>query len=88
MESKSFIFTKDPGNKKRLMIPQEISNKLRSMDDFRSYFETCLQLYVPPNCMFNKDFLKSLIDDQKLMLEMKDIRPINVPKVSTFSLLT
>jgi hypothetical protein len=63
MESKSFIFTKDPNSKRRSMIPQEISNKLKSMHDFRQYFETCLQMFVPPSCMFNKDFLKSLLDD-------------------------
>ena len=64
------------------MMPQEVSNKLTSMDDFREYFGTCLQMYVPPSSMFNKDMLKSLLDEDKKLLTMAEIRPINVPKVS------
>ena len=42
-------------------------------------------MYVPPPCMFNKDFLQSLLNGEKNMLEMSEIKPKNVPKYQELS---
>ena len=44
-----------------------------------------VQMYVPPPCMFNKDYLRSLLDDEKKMLSMNDKRTPNVPKYDELS---
>ena len=40
VESKT-IYKSNPGPGKRFFIPEELSNRLRSMHDFRTYFEDC-----------------------------------------------
>ena len=46
------------GTKKRRVMTQELIGKFRSKSDFMKYFSESLQLYVPPNKMVNKDFIK------------------------------
>ena len=42
-------------------------------------------MYVPPECMFNKDFLQSLLNGEKKMFNMDEIKPKNVPKYDELS---
>ena len=46
------------GTKKRRVMTQELIGKFRAKSDFMKYFSESLQLYVPPNKMVNKDFIK------------------------------
>ena len=48
VESKTHFISTN-GTKKRKMIPTEISNRLKSMNDFRKYFEDCRKLIQHPN---------------------------------------
>ena len=38
-----------------------------------------MQLYVPPEYMINKDFLKEVFAENKELLGLKDVKWINVP---------
>ena len=81
------------GTKKRLVMPHELSGKFRCREDFVKYFKEvrkykffCLtilflgQFYVPKNTMYNKDFLKLVLDGvTKKLLKLKDVKFINVP---------
>ena len=46
------------------------------------------QLYLPPEYMINKDFLKEVLTDDKKLLEMKKVKYINVPKYDELSVTT
>ena len=46
------------GTKKRRVMTQDLLARFRSKDDFISYFRHQLQLYVPPEKMLNRDFMK------------------------------
>ena len=46
------------GTKKRRVMTQELIGKFRSKSDFVKYFSESLQLYLPPDKMVNKDFIK------------------------------
>ena len=45
-----------------------------------------VQLYVPPDSMMNKDFLKEILQDSKKLMPHKDLRQINVPKYDELSI--
>ena len=51
------------GTKKRRVMTSELIGKFRSKKDFLKYFSENLQLYVPPEKMINKDFLKQVFSD-------------------------
>ena len=43
-------------------------------------FITCLvQLYLPPEYMMNKDFLKEVLAEDKALLRLEQVSRINVP---------
>ena len=46
------------GTKKRRVMAQDLLARFRSKDDFISYMMNQLQLYVPPEKMLNRDFMK------------------------------
>ena len=52
------------------------------------YDHTCLvQLYVPPEYMINKDFLKEVFAEEKDLLELKEVSWINVPLFEELSVI-
>ena len=46
-----------------------------------------MQLYVPPEYMINKDFLKEVLAEEKDLLELKDVKWINVPLFDELSVV-
>ena len=46
-----------------------------------------VQLYVPPEYMINKDFLKEVLTEDKDLLELKEVRWINVPLFDELSVI-
>ena len=46
-----------------------------------------MQLYVPPEYMMNKDFLKEVFAEEKAMLELKEVKWINVPLYDELSVV-
>ena len=52
------------------------------------YDHTCsVQLYVPPEYMINKDFLKEVFAEEKALLELKEVKWINVPLFDELSVI-
>ena len=56
------------GTKKRRVMTQELLARFRSKEDFISYMTNQLQLYVPPEKMLNRDFIKQLLTEEKKLL--------------------
>ena len=46
-----------------------------------------MQLYVPPEYMMNKDFLKEVLTEDKALLELKEVKWINVPLYDELSVV-
>ena len=46
-----------------------------------------MQLYVPPEYMINKDFLKEVFAEEKELLELKEVKWINVPLFDELSVV-
>ena len=46
-----------------------------------------VQLYVPPNCMVNKDFLREIFAEEKMLLKLSEVKWIKVPRYSELSVL-
>ena len=77
--------------------PQEIVNRFRSKADFKTYLGEVskspprpdplptVQLYLPPDTMLNKDFLRDVLQDKKKLMKQADITPITVPKYDELS---
>ena len=47
-----------------------------------------MQLYLPPEYMINKDFLKEIFRDEKKLLPMKEVNRVNVPLYDELSVIT
>ena len=72
-------------------------HKFRAKSDFVKYFSESrkssrglpspyvVQLYLPPNIMINKDFLKAVLADQKQLLKLSQLRCVSVPKYDELS---
>ena len=60
-------------------MTSELVGKFRSKADFIKYFRENLQLYVPPEVYINKDFLKQVLQGLKKLLELSEVRYVNVP---------
>ena len=58
------------GTKKRRHMTQELLTRFQSKADFVQYFRHQLQLYVPPEKMLNRDFIKQLLTEEKKLLEL------------------
>ena len=80
------------GSKKRLHMTSELAGKFSAKSDFIKFFKeqrkcddlmlTCLsivQLYLPPEHMMNKDFLKEVFEGNKRLLELNDVKYVIVP---------
>ena len=75
-----------PGTKKRRVVASDLIGKFRSKKDFIKYFTENLQLYVPPEKMINKDFLKQVFSEEKKLLEISKVKFINVPHYDELSI--
>ena len=51
----------------------------------RFSFSESLQLYVPDDQMINKDFLKAVLNGQKSLLKLKDVKFVNPPSYDEIS---
>ena len=52
------------GTKKRRHLTQELLTRFQSKADFVQYFRHQLQLYVPPEKMLNRDFMRQLLKEK------------------------
>jgi len=51
-------------------------------------FITCtVQLYLPPEYMMNKDFLKEVLTENKSLLRLDEVSRINVPLYDELSVV-
>ena len=66
-------------------MTQELLGRFRSKADFIAYMTNQLQLYVPPEKMLNRDFMKQLLAEEKKLLELREVRHANVPKYDELS---
>ena len=79
-------------------MTQEFIGKFRSKSDFIKYFAEsrkqtssslnylcAVQLYVPPEKMINKDFLKQVLADEKKLLQLNQVKYVNVPRYDELS---
>ena len=73
------------GTKKRRHLTQELLTRFRSKADFVQYFRHQLQLYVPPEKMLNRDFIKQLLTEEKKLLELREVRHVQVPRYDELS---
>ena len=73
------------GTKKRRVMAQDLLSRFRSKEDFVAYMTNQLQLYVPPEKMLNKDFMKQLLVEEKRLLELRAVRHACVPRFDELS---
>ena len=66
-------------------MTSELTGKFRAKTDFIKYFSEVLQLYVPPDKMINKDFIKMVLTEQKSMLPLSEVRWVSVPHYDELS---
>ena len=66
-------------------MAQDLLARFRSKDDFISYMTNQLQLYVPPEKMLNRDFMKQLLVEDKKLLELRQVIHANVPRYDELS---
>ena len=76
------------GTKKRRHLTQELIARFQSKADFAHYFRHQLQLYVPPDKMLNRDFIKQLLTEEKKLLELGEVRHVQVPRYDELSVKT
>ena len=73
------------GTKKRRVMTQDLLSRFRGKEDFISYFRHQLQLYVPPEKMLNKDFMRQLLKEEKKLLELRAVQHVNMPRYDELS---
>ena len=73
------------GTKKRRVMTQELIGKFRSKSDFIKYFSESLQLYLPPDKMVNKDFIKQVRADKKKLRAINEVNYVNMPRYDELS---
>ena len=66
-------------------MTSELVGKFRSKTDFIKYFSESLQLYVPPNKMVNKDFIKQVLTENKKLLPLTEVKYVNMPRYDELS---
>ena len=76
------------GTKKRRHLTQELLTRFQSKADFVQYFRHQLQLYVPPEKMLNRDFIKQLLTEEKKLLGLHEVRHVQVPRYDELSVKT
>ena len=91
----------NPQGKKRslgFMNAQELQWKLQSKQDFITYFDqhrksifilcltpSAVQLYLPPEDVINKDFLREVFVEKKQLFKKTEVRHIAVPHYDELS---
>ena len=73
------------GTKKRRIMTQDLLARFRAKEDFIQYFRHQLQLYVPPEKMLNRDFMKKVFLEAKKLLELRHVRHVNMPRYDELS---
>ena len=73
------------GTKKRRVMTQDLLARFQSKADFVSYMTNQLQLYVPPEKMLNKDFMKQLLTEAKRLLDLRAVQHVNMPRYDELS---
>ena len=66
-------------------MTQDLLARFRSKADFVSYMTNQLQLYVPPEKMLNRNFMKQLLVEEKRLLERCKVTHCTVPKYDELS---
>ena len=66
-------------------MTSELIGRFRSKKDFVKYFTENLQLYMPTELMINKDFIKGVLCEEKKLLEVSQVKFVNVPKYDELS---
>ena len=66
-------------------MTQDLLARFRSKADFVSYMTNQLQLYVPPEKMLNRDFMKQLLAEEKRLLELRAVQQVNMPRYDELS---
>ena len=73
------------GAKKRRIMTQDLLARFQSKTDFIAYMTNQLQLYVPPEKMLNRDFMKQLLVEDKKLLELRVVQHCHVPAYDELS---
>ena len=81
-------------------MPHELYGRFSSKADFIRYFRDnsksatlahivvcAVQLYLPPEYMLNKDFLKAVLTEQKSLLQLEQVKRVNVPLFDELSVV-
>jgi len=66
-------------------MTQDLLARFQSKEDFISYMSNQLQLYVPPEKMLNRDFMKQLLAEDKKLLELRQVIHCSVPQYDELS---
>ena len=66
-------------------MTQDLLARFQSKTDFISYMTNQLQLYVPPEKMLNRDFMKQLLAEDKKLLELRHVIHCSVPRYDELS---
>ena len=81
-------------------MPHELFGRFSSKSDFIRYFrDNCkcttttslscaVQLYLPPEYMMNKDFLKEVFKEDKQLLQLNEVNRVNVPLYDELAVTT
>ena len=51
------------------------------------FIDCSVQLYLPPEYMMNKDFLKEVLAEDKFLLKLDEVSRINVPLYDELSVI-
>ena len=57
------------------------------MIDSHDHLVFLVQLYLPPDNMLNKDFLKEILTEEKNLLKLDQVKRINVPLYDELSVV-
>ena len=57
------------------------------MAQLTMFIDCSVQLYLPPEYMMNKDFLKEVLTEDKFLLKLDEVSRINVPLYDELSVI-
>ena len=55
-------------------------NAFTTASSILKYFGESLQLYLPPDFMLNRDFMKAVLAGKKKLMPLKEVSKVLVPK--------
>ena len=82
---------------KMVFKPSEMVHRFSAKSDFIRYFKekrkylffnhtfVSVQLYVPPDLMINKDFLRKILTEEKKLLTLNEKKEVNVARFDELS---